>query len=152
MPRSAGSQICPHLLRRVGVGRGPLPAAPGAGRQGGGLPVAGPVGSPTATAGGAGNATPLGHPARVAVGARVRPAPSPLGSGPPDGRRPRECHLGRAGPGLRDVLGPGPASVPPPSVAGDAAPARRASASPVAGVAAIAAPHGGKALLVGGSQ
>ena len=133
------------------VGRGPLPAAPGAGRQGG-IPVAGPERSPAAAAGGTGNATPPGRPAGVALGAGVRPGPGPLGSGPPMAGRPRGRHLGRAGPGLRDVPGPGPAGVPPPSVVGDAPPARRARASPAAGRTAVAAPHGCRAPPAGGSQ
>ena len=45
--------------------------------------------------------------------------------------------------------GPGPSGVPPPSLAGDAPPARRARASPAAGRGAVAAPHGGRALPAG---
>ena len=112
----------------------------------------GPERSPTSAAGGTGNATPPGRPAGVAVGAGVHLGPGALGSGPSLAGRPRGRHLGRAGPGLRDVLGPRRGSVPPPSVAGDAPPTRRARASPAAGGAAVAAPHSSRALLAGGSQ
>ena len=150
VPRGARGQIRPHPLGGAGAGRGPLPAAPGAGRQGG-IPVAGPERSPAAATGATGNATPPRRPAGVAVGAGVRSGPGPLGSGPPMAGRPRGRHPGRAGPGLRDVPGPGPSGVPPPSVAGDAPPARRAHASPAAGRTAVAAPRGGRALPAGGS-
>ena len=78
VPRGARGQIRPHPLGGAGAGRGPLPAAPGAGRQGG-IPVAGPERSPAAAAGGTGNATPPRRPAGVAVGAGVRLGPGPLG-------------------------------------------------------------------------
>ena len=151
VPRGARGQMRPHPLGGARAGRGPLPAAPSAGRQGG-IPMAGPERSPAAAAGGTGNVTPPGCPAGVALGAGVRPGPGPLGSGPPMARRPRGRHLGRAGPGLRDVPGPGPTGVSPPSVAGDAPPAQRARASPAAGRTAVAAPHGCRAPPAGGSQ
>ena len=148
VPRGARGHSCPHPLGGAGLGRGPLPAASGAGRQGG-IPVAGPERSVAATAGGTGNATLPECPAGVAVGAGARPGASQLGSNSPMAGRPRGRHLGRVGPGLRDVLGSGPAGVPSSSVAGDVPPAWPARASPAAGGAAVAAPHDTRAHPVG---
>ena len=68
--------------------------------------------SPSATAGGTGNVTPPRRLAGVAVGAGVRPRLGPLSNGPPMAGRPTGRHLGRVGPGLQDVRGPGPAGIP----------------------------------------
>ena len=110
VPRRANNHVWPYLLRGAWAGRGP----PAWRRLAPGLPVVVPLWSRAATAGGAGNGTPLGRPAGMAVGARVRLGMDPLGSGPPLAGRPRGRRLGKSGRGVRDVHGPGPASVSSP--------------------------------------
>ena len=82
-----GAQGNTTNIRSGGRGNGgPLPAVPGAGRQG--IPVARPSRSPTEAAGGAGNATRHGSPGEVAVEACVRQKSSPLDKPPPSAGRP----------------------------------------------------------------